>query len=116
MKTIKNLFKAIHFQRLLNNFANRHICESCEFPMYHPSEGHLTGPRADWATAVVVKVSRGTLMIISNAILVYSVVFLRKMSSKDATCLSYKHSVFQSEARICLSFSQIGPQNMLRIC
>ena len=25
----------------------------------------------------------------------------------------YKHSVFQSEARICLSFSQIEPQNML---
>ena len=28
----------------------------------------------------------------------------------------YKHSVFQSEARICLSFSQIEPQNMLKIC
>ena len=28
----------------------------------------------------------------------------------------YKHGVFQSEARICLSFSQIEPQNMLRIC
>ena len=27
-----------------------------------------------------------------------------------------KHSVFQSEARICLSFSQIQPQNMLKIC
>ena len=32
------------------------------------------------------------------------------------TCLFYKHSVFQSEARICLSFSQIEPQNMLKIC
>jgi len=28
----------------------------------------------------------------------------------------YKHGVFQSEARICLSFSQIEPQNMLKIC
>ena len=28
----------------------------------------------------------------------------------------YKHSVFQSEARICLSFSQIEPQKMLKIC
>ena len=28
----------------------------------------------------------------------------------------YKHSVFQAEARICLSFSQIEPQNMLKIC
>ena len=28
----------------------------------------------------------------------------------------YKHSVFQSEARICLNFSQIQPQNMLKIC
>ena len=28
----------------------------------------------------------------------------------------FKHSVFQSEARICLSFSQIQPQNMLKIC
>ena len=28
----------------------------------------------------------------------------------------YKHGVFQSEARICLSFSQIQPQNMLKIC
>ena len=28
----------------------------------------------------------------------------------------YKHSVFQSEARICLSFSQIELQNMLKIC
>ena len=27
-----------------------------------------------------------------------------------------KHSVFQSEARICLSFSEIQPQNMLKIC
>ena len=27
----------------------------------------------------------------------------------------YKHSVFQSEAGICLSFSQIQPQNMLKI-
>ena len=29
--------------------------------------------------------------------------------------LFYKHSAFQSEARICLSFSQIEPQNMLKI-
>ena len=28
--------------------------------------------------------------------------------------LFYKHSVFQSEARISLSFSQIQPQNMLK--
>ena len=28
----------------------------------------------------------------------------------------YKHGVFQSEARICLSFSQSEPQNMLKIC
>ena len=28
----------------------------------------------------------------------------------------YKHSVFQSKARICLGFSQIQPQNMLKIC
>ena len=28
----------------------------------------------------------------------------------------YKHGVFQSEARICLSFSQIEPQNMLKVC
>ena len=28
----------------------------------------------------------------------------------------YKHSVFQSEARIWLSFSQIQSQNMLKIC
>ena len=28
----------------------------------------------------------------------------------------YKHSVFQSEARICISFSQIQPQNMPKIC
>ena len=26
----------------------------------------------------------------------------------------YQHSVFQSEARICLSFSQIESQNMLK--
>ena len=32
------------------------------------------------------------------------------------TCFFYKHSIFQSEARICLSFSQIEPQNMLKIC
>ena len=30
--------------------------------------------------------------------------------------LFYKHSVFQSEAPISLSFSQIQPQNMLKIC
>ena len=29
---------------------------------------------------------------------------------------NYKHSVFQSETRICLSFSQSQPQNMLKIC
>ena len=28
----------------------------------------------------------------------------------------YKHSVFQSEAQICLSFSEIQPQNMLKLC
>ena len=28
----------------------------------------------------------------------------------------YKHSVFQPEAQICLSFSQTQPQNMLEIC
>ena len=28
----------------------------------------------------------------------------------------YKRSVFQSEAQICLSFSQIQPQNMLKVC
>ena len=28
----------------------------------------------------------------------------------------YKHGVFQYEARKCLSFSQIQPQNMLKIC
>ena len=28
----------------------------------------------------------------------------------------YKHSVFQSEARTSLSFSQIQPQNMLKVC
>ena len=28
----------------------------------------------------------------------------------------YKHSVFQSEAQICLSFSQIQPRSMLKIC
>ena len=28
----------------------------------------------------------------------------------------YNHSVFQSEAQICLSFSQIQPQIMLKIC
>ena len=33
-----------------------------------------------------------------------------------STCFFYKHGVFQSEARICLSFSQIEPQNMLKIC
>ena len=27
----------------------------------------------------------------------------------------YKHSVYQSEARICLSFSQSQPQNILKI-
>ena len=27
----------------------------------------------------------------------------------------YRHSVFQSKARICLTFSQIQPQNMLKI-
>ena len=27
----------------------------------------------------------------------------------------FEHSVFQSEARICLSFSQIQPQNMLKM-
>ena len=37
-----------------------------------------------------------------------------KMSEmKDTCCLFYKHSVFQSEAQICLSFPQIQPQNML---
>ena len=36
--------------------------------------------------------------------------------SFKTTCFFYKHSVFQSEARICLSFSQIQPQNMLKIC
>ena len=29
-------------------------------------------------------------------------------------CFFYKHGVFQSAARICLSFSQIEPQNMLK--
>ena len=28
----------------------------------------------------------------------------------------YKHGVFQFEAQICLTFSQIQPQNMLKIC
>ena len=28
----------------------------------------------------------------------------------------YKHSVFQSEAQICLSYFQIQPQNMLKMC
>ena len=33
------------------------------------------------------------------------------------TCFSfYKHSGFQSETRMCLNFSQIEPQNMLKIC
>ena len=31
------------------------------------------------------------------------------------TCFFYKHSVFQSEAQICLSFSQSEPKNMLKI-
>ena len=34
----------------------------------------------------------------------------------DIHVFFYKHGVFQSEARICLSFSQIEPQNMLKIC
>ena len=32
------------------------------------------------------------------------------------TCLFYKHSVFQSETRICLSSSQFQSQNILKIC
>ena len=35
---------------------------------------------------------------------------------KDAINVLYKHSVFQSEAQTCLIFSQIQPQNMLKVC
>ena len=39
----------------------------------------------------------------------------RKVTIFSSTCLFYKQSVFQSEARICFSFSQIQTQNMLKI-
>ena len=38
------------------------------------------------------------------------------MTMKKLHVFFYKHGVFQSEAQICLSFSQIQPQNMLKIC
>ena len=34
---------------------------------------------------------------------------------KDAIHVLYKHSAFQSVAQTCLVFSQIQPQNMLKI-
>ena len=42
--------------------------------------------------------------------------FIKFKSGQTHTCFFYKHGVFQSEARICLSFSQLEPQNMLKIC
>ena len=43
------------------------------------------------------------------------VILVRLALKKDNsdTCFFYKHGVFQSEARICLSFSQIQPLNIL---
>ena len=42
--------------------------------------------------------------------------FLEHFISFHILYVFYKHSVFQSEARICLRFLQIQPQNMLKIC
>ena len=43
--------------------------------------------------------------------------FLNEDILRDSKYMFFcKHSVFQSEARICISFSQFQPQNMLKIC
>ena len=80
----------------------------------------LNPKKAAWNDLIPLKVVVKPAEILSKPLTDKTNVTINKgifpSNAKLATCFFYKHGVFQSEARICLSFSKIEPRNMLKTC